>query len=265
MVDKRVIDYIKKGLSMGYGRDYLKKSLISTGWTKEEVDSAMRMVKGAPAAKAKPPRASEHTAARHMKTRPKKPQQKTKKRLELNKAARLLPKKKTALRTGPVPAVPKSEAGPDKPSIQPVPIQPDKPSVQQDKPKGHHFFHMGHGNAKSVEVQKPREKDAGEAKGGKKPRKGRAKEEEIPIIYMKPAGKVTTEVDDMLEIISQKRSIRTDALARMMKAEESEIMEWMETLENFGIVKIHYPLFGKPILMIAAKGGKEGNESSKVL
>jgi len=253
MVDKRVIDYIKKGLSMGYGRDYLKKSLISTGWTKEEVDSAMRMVKGAPAAKAKPPRASEPKAARHMKTRPKKPQPKTRKRLELNKAARLLPKKKTAPLTGPVPAVPKSEAG------------PDKPSVQQDKPKGHHFFHMGHGNAKSVEVQKPREKDAGEAKGGKKSRKGRAKEEEIPVIYMKPAGKVTTEVDDMLEIISQKRSIRTDALARMMKAEESEIMEWMETLENFGIVKIHYPLFGKPILMIAAKGGKEGNERSKVL
>ena len=73
------------------------------------------------------------------------------------------------------------------------------------------------------------------------------------MVYRKPTGKLTTEVDDMLEIISNRKKIRINKLAKLMRVKKSEIKEWTEMLENWGMIEIHYPLFGEPILTMAKK------------
>jgi hypothetical protein len=108
-------------------------------------------------------------------------------------------------------------------------------------------------------------------KGGSKHKEGadekkkakRQKVKTVPIVYKKPAGKLTTEVDDMLEIISNKKKISINKLAKQMKVKKSEVKEWTETLENWGIIEIHYPLFGDPVLTMAKKKVKTEEEKSE--
>lgn len=108
------------------------------------------------------------------------------------------------------------------------------------------------------------EDDSVKDKGGSDKKKGsKPKPKAVPIVYKKPAGKLTTEVDDMLEIISEKKKIRINKLAKLMKVKKSEVKEWTETLENWGIIEIHYPLFGDPVLTMAKRKVKTDEENSE--
>ena len=49
-------------------------------------------------------------------------------------------------------------------------------------------------------------------------------------------------------------------LAKTMKVKESEIKEWTETLEGWGMIEVHYPLFGKPILTMAKEKARKDGE-----
>jgi len=77
------------------------------------------------------------------------------------------------------------------------------------------------------------------------------------IEYRKPSNKLTTEVDDMLQIVSEKKKIRIDVLAKKMGVTEDKVEEWANMLEEQGFVSIHYPAFGKPEVRIGEEKAGE--------
>jgi len=64
-------------------------------------------------------------------------------------------------------------------------------------------------------------------------------------------------------LIARYRQYEVNHLAKLMKVDENEIKEWAETLENWGIIEIHYPLFGKPVLTMARKKPKKEEEEDE--
>jgi len=315
MVDKRVADYIKKGLKRGYDVDALKKALIKEGWPAAEVNDAIKTATGRTKASQTPKhrRKKDGLVLKHSRLRitvgndtsrakakkiselkpPERPvplpkqKQKPKKGLfsrlfgrkkltEGEKAKEKEAKKQEAERKKAEKAA-KQEAEKkkedEKKSIKsqerPVPLP------KQEKPKkGFGLFgHKKGPEQKREEAEKAAKKQEAERKKAEKAAKKQEAEKkkakkkkkhkkfkEIPIIYEKPVGKITTEVDTMLVIISQKRKIRSNKLAKIMKVDEKKISEWTEMLENWGMIKIHYPIFGKPILMVATKKVKVKKE-----
>ena len=44
MVDLKLVDYIKRHIDRGYGKEEIKKILIENQWDKKEVDQAMKFL-----------------------------------------------------------------------------------------------------------------------------------------------------------------------------------------------------------------------------
>ncbi|MBM3303650.1 MAG: hypothetical protein FJY76_01020 [Candidatus Aenigmarchaeota archaeon] len=76
------------------------------------------------------------------------------------------------------------------------------------------------------------------------------------IRYTKPGNRITTAIDDMLQMVSDRKAVGVDRLAKALRVPESEIEEWAAMLEEQGLVSMHYPPFGKPEVRI----GKEKEE-----
>jgi len=76
------------------------------------------------------------------------------------------------------------------------------------------------------------------------------------IRYTKPSNRITTAIDDMLQMVSEKKSVSIDRLAKALRVPEPEIEEWAAILEEQGLVSMHYPAFGKPEVRI----GREKEE-----
>jgi len=213
MAEKKIVDYIRNGLVSGYKQKELEKVLQKKGWMESDISQAIKEAK-------KQIKQSPQTE--------KKTEQKTEKK----------PEKKT-------------EEKPKDMAAMPFEEKDGKPV----KKRG--FFscfrrrrksQQESGNETKAKTTEKIGKDEKESKPGKA-----TKEKAIPITYKKPSGKLTTEVDDMLEIISQRKNIRINQLAKLMKVKESEVKEWTETLENWGIIEVHYPLFGKPVVTMSKK------------
>lgn len=79
------------------------------------------------------------------------------------------------------------------------------------------------------------------------------KHEERSIVYRKPASGITTEIDDMLQMVSEKRKIKIDRMAKSLKVSEDQIQDWAKILEEQGLVRIHYPAIGKPEIRIGTE------------
>ncbi len=82
---------------------------------------------------------------------------------------------------------------------------------------------------------------------------------EIPIVYRKPSSGITTEIDDMLQLVSEKKKVKVNVLAKRFSVSEERIQEWAGILEDQGLVRMHYPAIGKPEVRI----GTEKNEEKK--
>lgn len=87
-------------------------------------------------------------------------------------------------------------------------------------------------------------------KSGKKIKK---KPEERSIFYRKPASGITTEIDDMLQMVSERKKVKVDQMAKSLKVSEDRIQEWAKILEEQGLVRVHYPAIGKPEIMIGTE------------
>ena len=69
----------------------------------------------------------------------------------------------------------------------------------------------------------------------------------------RPASRITTEIDDMLRLVLEKKSIRIDALAKRLSVKEDRVQEWARLLEERGLVNVHYHVLGRP----EVRAGKE--------
>lgn len=76
------------------------------------------------------------------------------------------------------------------------------------------------------------------------------------ITVVKPpvkTGQITTQIDEMLNIVIEKKRVKTDYLSKKLKVKENIVEEWAEILQDNGFITIHYPAFGKPELRAKMK------------
>ncbi len=66
----------------------------------------------------------------------------------------------------------------------------------------------------------------------------------------KPAEKLTTQIDELLEIVGTRKEVSIDEIARKLKQESEKIEDWGRLLEEQGLVELVYPEnpFKKPYL-----------------
>jgi len=72
--------------------------------------------------------------------------------------------------------------------------------------------------------------------------KKRAHEEEGP--------QLETNIDMLLELVKEKGSVKFSDAAKKFNVPESKIEEWGNILEQYDLVKLHYPPIGMPMLKI---------------
>ncbi len=56
-------------------------------------------------------------------------------------------------------------------------------------------------------------------------------------------------IDDLLNLVKERKKIKLEEAAKELNLSESLIEEWAKILDEHGLIKIKYPLLGKPILM----------------
>ena len=62
--------------------------------------------------------------------------------------------------------------------------------------------------------------------------------------------KITTGLDQLYQVIRDKKTIRIDAAAKALQVDEGTIETWANILEKQNLVKIRYPSFGKTIISV---------------
>ncbi len=67
-------------------------------------------------------------------------------------------------------------------------------------------------------------------------------------------GQIKTQIDDMVKMVTEKKKVKVDYIAKKLKVPESKVMEWAEILESDSMITIHYPAFGKPELRVKEAG-----------
>ena len=61
-------------------------------------------------------------------------------------------------------------------------------------------------------------------------------------------GNVKTQLDQLTDLIMEKGSIKIPDAAKKLKLKEKQVEEWAKMLEEHGMIEIHYPAIGKPVL-----------------
>ena len=250
MANKKIQEYIAKGLEQGYKEKNLMKNLADKGWKSKDIKSAIDEVKKMRMKKQK----IELKHNRIVVTS----NQKEKNHVEKNTPDDSKKEKEKSEKKGRFHffGFGKKKEKQSKESNQDKPKKDKEDNAQKEK-NGKFDKNVKKDKNDKKEKNDKSDKKNKEGKHGK-----HKKPKPEPIVYKKPVGKITTEVDDMLVIISESKMIRIDVLAKKLKVKESEVMEWIETLESWNLIKINYPLFGKPIIKMASKKNK-GDESNE--
>lgn len=104
------------------------------------------------------------------------------------------------------------------------------------------------------------EKQQQEEKQQKEEPKQQEPEEEVPLqqqVQEEKEGKtktshidrrIETPLDELLELVIDKGSIKLADAAKKFKVKERQIEEWARILEEHELIEVHYPTIGKPVL-----------------
>jgi hypothetical protein len=60
--------------------------------------------------------------------------------------------------------------------------------------------------------------------------------------------KITTSLDSLLDLIAQTSIIKVPEAAKRLHVKDKQVEDWAHVLEEHGLIDIHYPTFGKPVL-----------------
>ena len=60
--------------------------------------------------------------------------------------------------------------------------------------------------------------------------------------------KIKTSMDALLDLIAQTGSIKIPDAAKNLHVNDRQVEEWAHVLEEHGLIDVHYPTFGKPVL-----------------
>ncbi len=63
---------------------------------------------------------------------------------------------------------------------------------------------------------------------------------------------IETEADQLMEILADRGEAPVSLIAHVIGVEESVIENWARILEKRGMVEVHYPLLGKPVVEFKA-------------
>lgn len=64
---------------------------------------------------------------------------------------------------------------------------------------------------------------------------------------------IRTSLDALLEMIMKKGSVKINEASKKLRVNDKKIEEWAQLLEEHGLIDIHYPTVGKPVLKKKAK------------
>lgn len=64
----------------------------------------------------------------------------------------------------------------------------------------------------------------------------------------KGSSNVKTSMDQLLDMINDKGSVKISDAAKKLKIKDKQIEEWAKVLEEHGLIEVHYPAIGKPVL-----------------
>lgn len=88
------------------------------------------------------------------------------------------------------------------------------------------------------------------------------KEYDLTITKEKAKKEITrTDLDTLYNLLKEKKKIPVKALTIFFKVDEIIIISWAKVLEEAGLITIHYPNFGHPILILNEE--KETNEPKR--
>jgi len=75
-----------------------------------------------------------------------------------------------------------------------------------------------------------------------------------------------TNVDRLFHLVERKKEIKIDDAARILNIREGKIEGWGKILESHNLVKLHYPPFGKAVLIVKKleRRGKVIKEEKKI-
>ena len=65
-----------------------------------------------------------------------------------------------------------------------------------------------------------------------------------------------TNVDKLYKMVKKKGKIKISDVVKKMKVSKEVVEEWAKVLEDYGMIKIYYPIIGEPELRLIKKGGK---------
>ena len=84
-------------------------------------------------------------------------------------------------------------------------------------------------------------------------------------VVVPEAGKgvvIQTELDQMIDLLNEKKKIKLSALAKQFGRDISVVEEWAKTLHDEGLAELVYPFAGSPFIKLkeVEKVGKEKKE-----
>ncbi|HDD72533.1 MAG TPA: hypothetical protein ENG00_00410, partial [Candidatus Aenigmarchaeota archaeon] len=103
------------------------------------------------------------------------------------------------------------------------------------------------------------QKRSDEREESKKPRKAEKTKTSLPahIEGKTPAYRLKgrfpvleTEIDNFLELIYEKKRLRLKEAVKIFKVRKETIIEWSRILEESNLIRVNYPVFGKPVFMV---------------
>jgi predicted ArsR family transcriptional regulator len=61
---------------------------------------------------------------------------------------------------------------------------------------------------------------------------------------------IETQVDNLIDLLNKRRKITLSEAARILNVRESQVEQWVGTLEDRGVVELKYPVLGEPEIVI---------------
>ncbi len=62
--------------------------------------------------------------------------------------------------------------------------------------------------------------------------------------------KARTELDDLYEILKEKKKVRISTIAKVFNVDKNVVLEWARTLEEGNLASVYYPRFGSPQIVL---------------
>jgi CBS domain-containing protein len=72
-----------------------------------------------------------------------------------------------------------------------------------------------------------------------------------------------TNIDTLLALVKEKESVKFSEAAKKFNVPESKIEEWGNILEEYGLVRLHYPPIGTPMLKILKEKRHEKKKQNR--